>query len=334
MSRSRGNRGKKSPSPGGGPAITLGSLTHVGKVRTSNQDDYCAVLDLNAPPGTDALLAVADGMGGHQAGDVASKLAIRGLVQRLAPSEGGEPTLLSQARYDTRLEQVVQQVNAEVSQEALRPETYGMGSTLTVAVIAGTSLTVAQVGDSRAYLLRQGQLRQLTQDHSWVAEQVAQGMLTPQEAREHPRRNILTRALGTAPQVEVDTLVFPLEEGDVLMLCSDGLHGLVTDEELARVLGHEAPQAAAQTLVDQANALGGHDNITVVIARVERLAPLGAPPSTQRDRSRETTVDLGTRPAKAKGGGLWRWLRLALKLLLFPLRVSWWLLRVLVRRRR
>ncbi len=145
-------------------AITLGSLTHVGMKRSSNEDSYCALVGANSPPGTDALLAVADGMGGHQAGEVASALAIQGLVNRLSCEGRGETTPVGGPRYDAHLVRAVQEANAEIHRGAGRPECRGMGTTLTAALLVGSTLFVAHVGDSRAYLLRNGRLQQLTRD--------------------------------------------------------------------------------------------------------------------------------------------------------------------------
>ena len=268
MRRSKENRDSKG-SKGDGVGVTLGSQTHVGMKRAANQDAYCAILAPSTPPGTDALLAVADGMGGHQAGEVASAMAIQGLVRRLSPQNAGGTTSLPKENRPAFLGGVVQQVNADIHQAAQRPETQGMGTTLTMALLAGSSLSIAHVGDSRAYLLREGRLQQLSKDQSWVAEEVARGALTPEQARTHPMRNILTQALGTAPRVQVETREIEVQEGDTLLLCSDGLHSLVTDEEIAQVLAGGLPQASSQALVDRANTLGGTDNITVIVARVD-----------------------------------------------------------------
>ena len=188
-------------------ALTLGSRSHVGMKRSTNQDAFCAMVGGNAPPGTDALLAVADGMGGHQAGEVASDMAIRGLVAKLSQSGAVSST---EDGYATALRRAFAEINSEIRAAATRPETRGMGTTLTAAVLAGDRLTVSHVGDSRAYLLRDGRLWQLTQDHSWVAEEVAKGRLTPQEAVEHPRRNILTQAMGIDSRVDPHSSTVPV----------------------------------------------------------------------------------------------------------------------------
>ena len=249
--------------------IKVGSLSHVGMRRDSNQDAYCTILAPDAPCRADALLAVADGMGGHLAGDVASTMAIEGVLQRLHQKEAAESTHGLDRPWTSVLNEVVQEVNAEVFQAAQQPETAGMGTTLTVALLAGPTLFLAHVGDSRLYLLRNGEFQQLSQDHSWVAEEVARGALTPEEAQSHRRRNLLTRSLGTEPEVQVDTMEVNLQEGDTLLLCSDGLHSLVSDEEIAQMLAREPAQAAAQALVNRANDFGSKDNITVIVARID-----------------------------------------------------------------
>lgn len=241
MSRAKNNRRRSKPVQGSDQILTLGSLTQVGMTRSSNQDAYCAILPPNLSDGVDALLAVADGMGGHQAGETASTMAIHELVSHLSPqgANGAIPT-----RGADALSELIQQINWKIHQASGRPETQGMGTTLTVALLAGSTLTIGHVGDSRVYLLRQGQLSQLSRDHSWVAEQVARGILAPDAAHTHPRRNILTRAVGIAPEVEVDEARTRLQEGDTLLLCSDGLHSLVADEESSipwRHMPHRRP---------------------------------------------------------------------------------------------
>ena len=278
--------------PDQGHVLTMGSLSHVGMKRSSNQDAYCALVGANSPPGTDALLAVADGMGGHQAGEVASGLAIQILASHLSRDGKGDATLPANGRQSTLLEKVMHEANAEVHRGAARPETSGMGTTLTSAILVGSAVFFAHIGDSRAYLYKRGTLRQLTQDHSWVAEQVARGVLTQQRAREHPKRNVLTRALGIAPSVQVDGMVFDAEEGDILLICSDGLHSLVSDEDIARTLARVDPQDACESLVKQANALGGHDNITVVIARIDHLRKSTGHFNHQQNLHQRTTMEL------------------------------------------
>jgi protein phosphatase len=169
---------------------------------------------------------------------------------------------------------VVREINSRVFAEASQdPAGSGMGTTLSVAVVASDRLFIGHVGDSRAYRLSSGELTQLTPDHSWVAEEVARGAMTPEEANNHPRRNIITRAVGAGPDVEVFTSVVELVASDTLLLCSDGLHGLVTEDRIKAVLESKPPEEAAEVLVDMANTAGGIDNIAVVVARVLSIAP-------------------------------------------------------------
>ena len=248
--------------------VTLGARSDVGMTRSTNEDAFCALAGPDAPPGSDALLAVADGMGGHKAGEVASEMAIRGLVARL--SRDGVAAQVTGGLVRT-LQRTISELNAEIHRAGSRPETRGMGTTLTAAVLAGSALTIGHVGDSRAYLLRDGKLQQLTQDHSWVAEQVARGMLTSGEAEVHPWRNILTRAIGVDPSVQVDGMTVEVTKGDLLLVCSDGVHALARDDEIAKLLAGGDPESSSQEIVDLANAKGGIDNITVVVARIDSV---------------------------------------------------------------
>ena len=232
------------------------------------------MLASDAPLGSDALLAVADGMGGRPAGDVASAMAIEKLLSRL--QEADKQQTLDDEQRAGLLGEAMHALNRDVFQAAIKPETRGMGTTLTVAMVAASSLAIGHVGDSRVYLLRGGWLHQPTADHNWVAEQIRRGILPPDAAGTHPGRNMLTRAIGTSPQVDVDVLVLRVYEGDTILLCSDGLHGLVSDEEISRVLQEQPPQEAAKTLVNMANEQGGFDNVTVVIARIGNVAEGGA----------------------------------------------------------
>ena len=253
--------------------VTVGTLSHIGRKRSSNQDSFCALVGSDAPSGSDALLAVADGMGGHKAGDVASEMAVQGLSVRLSRDD-----LLIRATDDLvpTLKQTFSELNTEIHMAAALPETRGMGTTLTAAVIVGGSLTIGHVGDSRAYLLRENTMRQLTEDHSWVADQVAKGLITSQEAEFHPGRSILTRAVGVAPSVHVDSITVELKEGDLLVLCSDGVHSLVKDDELVKLLGSGDPQSSSRNIVDLANAKGGSDNITVIVGAINGLGAQSA----------------------------------------------------------
>ena len=230
--------------------VAFGSCTDVGRVREHNEDSLFV-----APP----LFVVADGMGGHAAGEVASELAIQ-TISDLAPAYPNGPML----------GMAVETANQAVYNAAQENERRsGMGTTVTAAMVMGGRLVIAQVGDSRAYLLSHGTLQQLTRDHSLMAEMIEAGQLTPAEARVHPKRNFITRALGTSPTVRPDLYELNVSAGDRLLLCSDGLSGMIDDEAIARILSaYRDPQTCAKELVAAANDAGGHDNITAVVVDV------------------------------------------------------------------
>lgn len=249
--------------------LTLGARSHIGKQRLTNEDAFCVLVGPTAPNGTLACIAVADGMGGHRAGEVASSLAIKELARLL----GGRPLWRNGQRPEAGpLFDDVQSVNREVHRASKASDLIGMGTTLTAVMIVGATLHVAHVGDSRAYLLRHGQLSRLTKDHSWAEEQVVAGLLTPEQAVGHPGRNVLTRALGVAPVVDVDTAQVTLEERDIVLVCSDGLYSQVKEDDIVRILGKEEPQEACERLVEQANLQGGRDNITTIVLRLDHIA--------------------------------------------------------------
>lgn len=245
-------------------------LTDTGRRRRRNEDSF--VLD---PP----LFAVADGMGGAQAGEVASRLAAAAFKE-FHEADGLEP--------EQRVEALVQEANRRVYERSHEDaNATGMGTTVTAALLEGDRVAIGHVGDSRAYRIRGDALEQLTQDHSLVADLMRSGRLTPEEADAHPQRSVITRALGTDPTVDVDTFAVALEAGDVFLLCSDGLTTMVPDEEILRLV-HEGGslERAAKALVKAANKRGGEDNVTVVLFRVDaggdppldetaRLAPAG-----------------------------------------------------------
>jgi protein phosphatase len=239
-------------------------LTDVGLRREANEDAYLVDVERG-------LFAVADGMGGHAAGEVASRLAIETLASGL---ESGASD--SEEEMRRSLTAVIQAANERIAREIRARESLrGMGTTVVAALCRGTRLVVAHVGDSRAYLVRDGLIERLTRDHSWVNEQVQMGILSEEEAQRHPFRNVITRALGSAEPVAVDTVSRALKGGDILLLCSDGLNGLVLDEViLERVLAASGDlEKAARSLVDAANAAGGDDNVTVVLLRLQESAP-------------------------------------------------------------
>jgi serine/threonine protein phosphatase PrpC len=247
-----------------------------GRQRRANEDHFYA----RAP-----LFVVADGMGGAQAGEVASGLAAETFAAGL-PDEGSPLE---------RLEARVLEANRRIHELSRADrDRAGMGTTLTAAYVDGDEVALAHVGDSRAYLLRDGELTQLTRDHTLVEELVRRGRLTEEEAAEHPQRSIITRALGPEPEVEVDTFTQPLRDEDVLLLCSDGLTSMVSEAHVAEIL-RDAPSlgGAARALVKAANDAGGRDNITVVLVRLEEI---GVPPTQPMQPTQPT------RPAERRRG--------------------------------
>jgi protein phosphatase len=223
-------------------------------VRKQNEDTFCIEKDLG-------LLAIADGMGGHASGEVASKMAIEILRESL--KKEGEP-------FPGRLISGVKLANKTIYEAAQsQPQLNGMGTTLTALQLDGNRLSIAHVGDSRAYLIRGGVIEQITDDHTIVSEQVARSVMTREEAARSDMRNILLRALGIAPEVDVDVEELTVSEGDQFVLCSDGLSELVSEEEiLLEVQSSNKPEIVCNELVDLANQRGGEDNITVIVAHL------------------------------------------------------------------
>jgi serine/threonine protein phosphatase PrpC len=237
--------------------------TDTGRQRRGNEDAFYA----RAP-----LFAVADGMGGAQAGEVASHLAVEVLEQGLPEGAGSVEERL-RARVSEANERIMESAQADDARA-------GMGTTLTVAYVGEDDLTVAHVGDSRLYRLRDGLFERLTDDHSLVEELVRQGKLTPEEADEHPQRSIITRALGAEAGVEPDSRTWPGRQDDVYLICSDGLTSMIPEARVAEVLTAAPSLAAAgRSLIDAANDAGGRDNITVVLFRLEEVGATG--PATQ-----------------------------------------------------
>jgi serine/threonine protein phosphatase PrpC len=255
--------------------------TDTGRKRRHNEDSY--VLH---PP----LFAVADGMGGAQAGELASRLAAEAIEGDSGDGDAAE-----------RVTTLVQAANRRVYERSRADSAVsGMGTTMTIALVEGGVVTIGHVGDSRAYLIRDGVLQQLTDDHSLVAELVRSGKLTPEEAETHPQRSVITRALGTDPDVDVDTLTVETQAGDVFLLCSDGLTSMVGDEAILRIVEQQRSDldTAARELIALANRGGGEDNITVVffdISAEEQEAVTAVaepvPAAAEPDAEDEDTLD-------------------------------------------
>jgi PPM family protein phosphatase len=243
--------------------IRMGAHTDLGRVRENNEDKFEFLepeeLELLAVKGS--LYAVADGMGGHESGQIARELALKTILRTYYadPEEDVAKSLTTAFRaansyiYDTA--QII-------------PSRHGMGTTCTCAVFREGRFFVGQVGDSRAYLIRDGEIRQVTEDHSWVAEQVKRGALTEDEAELSPFRNVITRSLGAQSDLEVDVFEEESREEDFLLLCSDGLTGYVSNDELLQLTTEWSPSMAAMRMVDRANENGGGDNITVMVVNI------------------------------------------------------------------
>jgi protein phosphatase len=232
--------------------VNIGVATHTGRKRRHNEDSYVV-----EPP----MFAVADGMGGAKAGEVASGLAAAALKEPGTDGTSGEE----------RVTQLIQEANRRVFRRANEDrEASGMGTTMTVALVEDGRVVFGHVGDSRAYLIREGSIEQLTDDHSLVAELVRSGRLTPEEAEAHPQRSVITRAVGTEPDVDVDTFTIEPEVGDLFLICSDGLTDMVDDRTIIDAIERHRGDLdeAAKALVGAANRVGGEDNITVLLVEV------------------------------------------------------------------
>ena len=281
--------------PGGMMKISVMAATDTGRVRDHNEDYHTALWGKESPPGVDALLVVADGMGGHAAGEVASKMTVDGIVQSLNDQAEGVSKLEGNA-FGAFLEKVLEEVNQDVWQAGQEADKRGMGTTCTLAAIRGDQLFLAHIGDSRAYLLRDGELHQISKDHSWLEDAVDQGVITREQARVHPNRNVITRAIGLEQQPQIDTSAMALADGDLLLLCSDGLNSMIPDEDIQRVLKESLTDAVCGDLIEAAHEAGGHDNTTVVTALLGGARGTG--PATQDT--------LGVQPRLSLGRRVWR----------------------------
>jgi PPM family protein phosphatase len=281
-------------------ALRWAARSDVGKARDRNEDSYY---------GGDYVFAVADGLGGHNAGDVASKLAIGPLASLDRRIDG-----LSGSRVADALADAVLEANRAVYRRAQDDaKVRGMGTTLTAVAVSDGAAHLAHVGDSRCYLIRDGGFSQLSSDHTLVARMVQEGKLTPEQAEVHPQRSILTRALGAEPEVDVDSLEITLVPGDRLLLCSDGLSSVIGEQRIRELLA-DAPDLdqACKRMIDEANAHGGPDNITVVLVEMTGTPgarPVAAPPPKRAKPPAERRERRGRR---------------------FPVRLAIWILVVLV----
>ncbi|MEO8540428.1 MAG: protein phosphatase 2C domain-containing protein [bacterium] len=248
-----------SENPMTGHPLSFAGRTDIGRSRRRNEDAFFA----GSLPGGEGwtLLAVADGLGGHARGDWASARALELLAAELGP-------LVEAHGADRGLREAIHHINWSIRSEARAMEAYGAATTLVLALFHGGEYWWLNVGDSRLYSYRVEGMRQVSTDHSWVAEQVAAGLLAPEDARRHPNRNVVTRTVGFDPDVVPDVAgPIQLAPGETLLACSDGLFGPVEDADIAAVLAESQPEEACRKLIELANEAGGPDNITVVVGR-------------------------------------------------------------------
>ena len=255
--------------------LLYAARTDVGMIRSGNEDNF--TVDVNERRG---LFIVADGMGGHAAGEVASEMAVQIVQRELAPvrSLDGDDAVQTVAA-------ALRKANRAIHDRTLTEvDKQGMGTTASVLLLEGTRYVIGQIGDSRIYLLRDGQFSQVTKDHSYVQEQVDAGFLTPEQARYHPYSNVITRCVGASPDVEPDIYRGEVRVGDLFLVASDGLTGMVDDRRLAQLLGSRAdPERKVQSLISEANGRGGLDNITAIIVHVVETGPESSDPNLTRE---------------------------------------------------
>jgi PPM family protein phosphatase len=250
--------------------FTCAARTDVGIVRSGNEDNYLMLAD-------HGIFIVADGMGGHAAGEVASEMAVRITSQAIGSVRG-----LTDEEASERVRTAIRAANDAIFERTLsEQDKRGMGTTATVLVLLPGRYLIGQVGDSRAYLFRNGQFQQLTKDHSYVQEQVDAGFLTPEQARYHPYSNVITRCVGASDTVEPDTYHGEVKTGDVYLVASDGLTGMVDDRRLQQLLFSRAtPGRVVDALISEANGRGGLDNITAIVVQVTAAEGNGSDGST------------------------------------------------------
>lgn len=253
--------------------LQVGAKKDIGRSRDHMEDDYGYVEPRNAQEEATKgwLYVVADGVGGHLAGDRASDLAVSIITHEYCRD--------SSPSVEESLRRAIEAANARIHHEAQEAEKEGMATTCVCVVVRDGKLHVAHVGDSRAFLIREGVMQQLTKDHSWVSEQVERGILTEEEAENHPYRNVITRSLGTNPEMEPDFTVEDLRDDDAILLCTDGLYEQVEGEQIRDVILANEPQTACDLMIEMANTNGGSDNITAMVVRASDVGkpPRGAP---------------------------------------------------------
>jgi serine/threonine protein phosphatase PrpC len=264
----RGWRERDEKTPRVVPVVRFGAKTDLGRVRENNEDkfDFYEPEDPTLLATRGCFYAVADGMGGAAAGQIASELALKTTISNYYDSPTDDiPTALLEA---------ITVANSTIHNlSVMIPERSGMGTTMSAAVLVEDRVYIGQVGDSRAYLIRDGEIQQVTHDHSWVAEQVRMGGMSEEEASSSPYRNIITRSIGTQDTVEPDVFIEAVVSGDIWVLCSDGLTGHVEACEILKIAANHPPTESARQLIELASSRGGRDNITVFVISIRNLVP-------------------------------------------------------------
>ncbi|MBE6082438.1 MAG: Stp1/IreP family PP2C-type Ser/Thr phosphatase [Tissierellaceae bacterium] len=245
--------------------MEVGVYTHKGRIRENNQDSYYLSTDNEIP-----LYVVADGMGGHKAGEVASAMAVEIVEDVFLKSQ--DLLKKKDANIPGLIKKTIEEANREIFHKSLSSEECnGMGTTITLAYFASERLYIGHIGDSRAYIIRNKEIRQLTEDHSLVAEMVKNGSISKEEAQTHPQKNIITRALGTSENIQIDIIIEELIDKDIILLCTDGLTNMITEKEIIEILlAGDNLQKCCEKLVGEANSRGGYDNITAIAVRAKR----------------------------------------------------------------
>ena len=263
-------------------ARKIGMLTDVGQVRTVDEDSILAAdlsFGVNSDTSKFLLLAVADGMGGHAKGEEASKIALNAIARAVIPD------LLNNTPFTKILEKGIQNANQDIlDYTAENPEASGMGTTSVCAVVKDNQIHLANVGDSRAYRVSDDEICRVTKDHSYIQALIDEGEITEEQAREHPRKNEITRAVGIMPSIEVDTMKLTLDSDESLLLCCDGVIAHLSDDDIHKIIRDSAdPQTACQEIVDMANERGGSDNISLIILSSEGSDTKETEPDTTSD---------------------------------------------------
>ena len=263
-------------------ARKIGMLTDVGQVRTVDEDSILAAdlsFGVNSESSKFLLLAVADGMGGHAKGEEASKIALNAIARAVIPD------LLNNTPFTKILEKGIQNANQDIlDYTAKNPEASGMGTTSVCAVVKDNQIHLANVGDSRAYRVSDDEICRVTKDHSYVQALIDEGEITEEQAREHPRKNEITRAVGIMPSIEVDTMKLTLDSDESLLLCCDGVIAHLSDDDIHKIIRNSPdPQTACQEIVDMANERGGSDNISLIILLSEGSDTKETEPDTTSD---------------------------------------------------